>query len=161
MMTSGAVDSNTLAWNALTWSTWTNWEGQWGTAAYSPVEIYPVAPSGNALYQFEYGNQANAVNQLCVAEKKSFSIGNRDDIYRISAVYPMCENGPVNIYVGTQMYPNQIVTYEGPYAFDPTTDQKIDVRATGRLHSIKFTSNANVNWAVNSFEMDVIKAGSR
>jgi hypothetical protein len=53
------------------------------------------------------------------------------------------------------------VTWEGPYSFDPSTDYKIDVRSTGRLHSYRITSSNNVAWAVSGIGFEIEPAGKR
>jgi hypothetical protein len=69
------------------------------------------------------------------------------------------EGGPVNIYVGKQMSVNEATTWEGPFAFDPSTDYKIDCRVTGRLLGFKVESTTDVDWRLNSYDMDVVPAG--
>lgn len=73
----------------------------------------------------------------------------------------MAEGNSFNVYIGSQSSPNSSVDWDGPYAFDPSSDYKIDVRKTGRLHSIRFASEANVQWAVTGFALDVKKVGTR
>lgn len=158
----GVVDATTLTWNTLPWSTWTNWEGQWGTARFSPVEDYPIgASTDSTLYQFDEGNQAGGTNQLCIAERKALSIGEMDDTYEVSAFYPYAEGGAFDVYIGGQSSPNAMVEYDGPYSFDPATDYKIDVRVMGRFHSVKFQSQSDVAWAISGYEFDAVLAGTR
>jgi len=67
--------------------------------------------------------------------------------------------GSMNVYVGRQMAASEAVTWEGPFAFDPTTDHKIDCRVSGRLLGVKFESTTDVSWKLQGYNMDVVPAG--
>ena len=87
--------------------------------------------------------------------------GTTSDMHVVNTIYPDIEGQSVSIYIGTQELPNGAVTWDGPHSFDPSSDYKIDVRASGRLHSWRITSNANVQWALNGIGFDIEKEGER
>ena len=158
----GVVGSIALTWQNLPWSTWANWEGQWGTDRFSPVDDYPLAvTTASKMYQFESGNKAGTVSQHCIAERKSLNIGELNDVHYVSRIYPYAKGGVFNVYIGGQMSPNESVDWTGPYSFDPDTDYKVDCRVTGRLHSIRFQSQSDVQWGINGYEFDAVKSGVR
>lgn len=158
----GVVDAVALTWDTLPWSTWNNWQGQWGTARFSPVEDYPIAvTTASKMYQFSTGNQADGSNQYCYAERKGLNIGVMEQINLIKRIYPYAKGGQFSVYIGSQDSPNDAVMWQGPYSFDPTTDYKIDCRVNGRLHAIRFESNSNVVWSLNAYEFDAVQVGQR
>ena len=113
------------------------------------------------LYKFEDGNQLAGSNAMVTIERIGLDIGNTTDVHLVKTIYPYIEGGSVNIHIGSQMSPNDSVSWDGPYAFDPSTDYKVDVRKTGRLHAIRFTSTANVQWALRGYGLEVELVGTR
>ncbi len=80
----------------------------------------------------------------------------------VSAVWPrMRATGSVNVYVGGQENPNASITWEGPYAFNPNTDRKVDFRTSGKLIGVKFESNTNITWELDGYEIDIVPDGER
>jgi hypothetical protein len=113
------------------------------------------------MYKFDSGNQFDGVNASCIAERINLNLGSNSDLHTVTRIYPNVEGDAVNIYVGSQMFPNDSVTWEGPYAFDPSTDKKIDCRVTGVFHGIKFQSEANVSWGASGYLAEYYFAGKR
>ena len=158
----GIVDVSAYTWDTLPYSTWDLWTDTWGTRQYSPVSDTLVMGSTDLdFYKFEDGNQFDGVDPTVTIERVGLDLGNTTDVHLVKTIYPYVEGGSVDVRIGHQSSPNDSVTWDGPYTFDPSSDYKIDVRVTGRLHAIRFSSNNNVQWALRGYGLDVEKVGTR
>jgi len=153
----GVLISATYTWATLPYATWTEWSGTWTSRTFSPVAPSMVAAS-DLLYQLDDGNQFGGVDALCYVERTGLDLG--PGLHTVTNVYPMTEGNAVDVYVGSQLSPNDAVAWAGPITFNPGTDYKVDCMVTGRYHSIKFQSQDNVSWAVNGYGVDYIDAGA-
>lgn len=161
-ITPGILTSQALTWGTLPYATWGAWTGSWGARTYSPIADSLVGcTTDTKLYQLEDGNQADGSNILCYAQRTGLDVGGTDDLHTINAIYPHAQGGSFDVYVGSQMLVNGPVSWEGPYSFDPSTDKKVDCRVTGILHAVKYQSNADVSWSVDSYEVDYVFSGRR
>jgi len=111
------------------------------------------------MFKHEDGNQDNGVSITCTLEKTNLELGQGS--HMIKAIHPYAEGQAFNVYVGSQMTKNEAVTWEGPYAFDPSTDRRVTCRVTGRYHSIRFTSTADVAWSLSGYGIEYESAGKR
>jgi hypothetical protein len=71
----------------------------------------------------------------------------------------MTATGPVNFYIGSQMSLDEGVTWEGPFAFDPNTDYKVDCEVTFRWMGIKVESTTDVDWSMTGYDLDIVDMG--
>jgi len=115
------------------------------------------------LYLADSGNKEDADNMTSSVIRESLFFDSMDTLkFTLKfcrGVRLSMDGGPVNVYVGRQMSPSETTTWEGPFAFDPSTDYKIDCRVTGRLLGFKVESTTDVAWRLNSYDMDVVPAG--
>lgn len=158
---------------ATTWAsqtnTWTQSTTYWNQKNYNPTvrSLLMVDPGNTKLYQADETNQEDGSDQTSYIERTGISIsqnGERDlgSVKFIRAIYPKVEStGSVNVYVGHHMSTEEGVAWEGPYAFNPDTDYKIDCRVTGRFIGIKVESTEDVEWKLNGYSMDVDVVGNR
>jgi hypothetical protein len=83
----------------------------------------------------------------------------------IRAVWPRMEvsgsNGEVNIYVAKQMFPEEAVTWAGPYTFNPNEESKVSCTVTGRYYGIKIESDTDVDWNLSGVGFEIEDAGHR
>ena len=83
----------------------------------------------------------------------------------VRAVWPRMQvsgsGGKVNVYVAKQMYPEDAVTWAGPYEFNPDTSSKVSCTVSGRYYGIKIESNTDVDWNLSGVGFEVEDAGSR
>ena len=70
-------------------------------------------------------------------------------------------SGPVDIYIGGQDSPNEAVTWEGPFEFDSTTQEKVDCRVTRKYLAFKVVSTTDVSWKLTSYDLKWVPAGGR
>lgn len=158
----GIVNISAYSWATLPYATWDEWTDTWGTRQYSPVNDTLVMGSTDLdFYKLEDGNQFDGVDAQVIVERVGLDVGNTSDVHLVKTIYPYIEGNALDIYVGSQMSPNEAIDWSGPYSFDPSTDYKVDVRKTGRLHSIRFTSQGNVQWGLSGFGVDVELVGRR
>lgn len=167
---SGIVDITAYTWATLPYSTWEDWTGIWNERTFAPttdtlvmtsIEEDVVLEILPTTYKFEDGNQFAGSNAACKIERVGLDLGHSGDYHMVTRIYPYIEGQSVNVYIGSQSSPNGGVDWDGPYSFDPSTDYKIDVRKSGRLHSIRFQSEANVQWALTGYALDYEYAGKR
>jgi hypothetical protein len=159
----GPEITSEYSWDTLPYSGWDTWtDSSWGSRTYTPVSKTLVGvTTGTKMYLFDDGNQSDGVNTSCIAERTGLNIGDNSDLHTVTRIYPNVEGDSVNVYIGSQMFPNDSVTYEGPYAFNPSTDRKVDCRVTGVIHAVKFQSEADVSWGIDSYEFEYKYAGKR
>ncbi len=65
----------------------------------------------------------------------------------------------VDIYVGGQDTLNDPIAFQGPFTFVPGTDDKIDCDVTGRYISIRFESNDQSLWKLDSYALNIERLG--
>ena len=89
---------------------------------------------------------------------------NQNVVKRISAIYPnmaISSTNEINVYIGTQMTTEGGITWSSPVTFNPNTQSKVSVRGTGKLYAVKFESNTDLSWELDSYAIDVKNVGSR
>jgi len=83
----------------------------------------------------------------------------------VRAVWPRMQvsgsGGKVNVYVAKQMFPEDAVTWAGPYEFNPDEQSKVSCTISGRYYGIKIESNTDVDWNLSGVGFEVEDAGSR
>ena len=88
-----------------------------------------------------------------------------ESVRTVTMLIPKVECDPANtdlsIYVGTQMKPEDSVTWSSAYTYNPSTDDHVDVRATGRLLSLRIEATDDVSFFVDGFEINHEFAGLR
>jgi len=83
----------------------------------------------------------------------------------VRAVWPRMQvsgsSGKVNVWIGKQMYPEDAVTWAGPYEFNPDTSSKVSCTVSGRYYGIKIESDTDVDWNLSGVGFEIEDAGSR
>ena len=83
----------------------------------------------------------------------------------VRAVWPRMQvsgsGGKVKVYVAKQMYPEDAVTWAGPYDFNPDSQSKVSCTVSGRYYGIKIESDTDVDWNLSGVGFEVEDAGSR
>jgi len=83
----------------------------------------------------------------------------------VRAVWPRMQvsgsGGKVNVYVAKQMFPEDAVTWAGPYEFNPDEQSKVSCTVSGRYYGIKIESDTDVDWNLSGVGFEVEDAGSR
>ena len=165
----GAVPTIMGGGDSSSWvggGTWDDQIGAWdSTLTYDITEtkLMMASPGGTGgsgqIYLADSSNKEDTENMTSNVIRESLFFDSIDTVKFCRGVRLNMDGGPVNVYVGRQMSPNESTTWEGPFSFDPSTDYKINCRVTGRLLGIKVESTADVAWRLNSYDMDVVPAG--
>ena len=165
----GAVPTIMGGGDSSSWvggGTWDDQIGAWdSTLTYDITETKlmmasPGSTGGSGqIYLADSSNKEDTENMTSNVIRESLFFDSVDTVKFCRGVRLNMDGGPVNVYVGRQMSPNESTTWEGPFSFDPSTDYKINCRVTGRLLGIKVESTADVAWRLNSYDMDVVPAG--
>jgi hypothetical protein len=165
----GAVPTIMGGGDSSSWvggGTWDDQIGAWdSTLTYDITEtkLMMASPGGTGgsgqIYLADSGNKEDTENMTSNVIRESLFFDSIDTVKFCRGVRLNMDGGPVNVYVGRQMSPNESTTWEGPFSFDPSTEYKINCRVTGRLLGIKVESTADVAWRLNSYDMDVVPAG--
>ena len=83
----------------------------------------------------------------------------------VRAVWPRMQvsgsGGKVNVYVAKQMFPEDAVTWAGPYEFNPDEQSKVSCTVSGRYYGINIESDTDVDWNLSGVGFEVEDAGSR
>ena len=83
----------------------------------------------------------------------------------VRSVWPRMQvsgsGGKVNVYVAKQMYPEDAVTWAGPYEFNSDEQSKVSCTVSGRYYGIKIESDTDVDWNLSGVGFEVEDAGSR
>ena len=153
----GIITQASETW-ATTSGTWDTATGTWGSRSFSPVNDSLVAAS-DTLYQMDSGVTFGGANPTCFVERTGIDIGSTDDTHLITRLYPQIEGGAVSIKVGTQMHPNDGVTWGSASTFTPGTDYKVDVLANGRFHALRIESTDGARWSLSSIGVDYEATG--
>ena len=98
---------------------------------------------------------------IAFLERKGLSFGEPEHMKLIRSVRPrIYGSGTVNVSIGYGETPYDEPTYNAPVAFTIGTTVSIDSMATGRYMAVKFTTGTSTNWRLDSYDIDVQKAGS-
>jgi hypothetical protein len=144
----------------------------WDARLYNPVvdSLLAAVPGTTKLLHLEQTSQFNGVNMTSYVERLGLTLVGQDrqgrpklDMARIKhvrALWPRVEispaGGKINVYAGSQNYPDGPVTYEGPKQFDPAVDQYVNfLNVSGPLIAVRFESTTNVNWKLHGYTLDL------
>ena len=157
-------------WAAATGITWASALGAW-SQTWSTVEnvLVMAGLTDTKLYRNASGNKEDTTNMTSFIERTGMSMGtqgqqDRTSVKRIKAIWPRMEvsgSNTVNVYVGTQMSTEEGVSWSSPVAFNPDSQSKVSVRATGKLYGVKFESTGNFDWRLDGYDIELDDAGRR
>ena len=67
----------------------------------------------------------------------------------------------VDFYIGTQMSTEEGVAWKGPFTFNPDTQSKVSLRASGKYYGVKIETNSDTDWRLEGLEFELEDAGRR
>ena len=168
----GSVDdpNSFTTWEAAV-PTWSSALGTW-SQSWSQVEnvLVMAGYTDTKLYRNNSGNREDTTDMTSYIQRTGLSTtaqGQPDQVVvkRIKAIYPKMEvsgsGNTVNVYVGTQMSTEEAVTWSSAYTFNPDTQSKVSVRASGKLYGVKFESTGDFDWRLDGYSIEVDDAGRR
>ncbi len=149
------------------WVSGASWDenlGPWdGATTYDPTRSNPlmVSPPNRKIYIADKTNTFDGVPFTAYVERTGLAFGSTAAVKYCSGVnINMDASGPVNIYVGSQFAPKEAVVWKGPFTFDPSTQERIDCRVSGRYLAFKVESTTDVSWSLTSYDMEISAAGT-
>jgi hypothetical protein len=96
------------------------------------------------------------------ADQRGQPIADESVKKQVSELWPRIEAAPgtaVDIYVGAHEDVNGAITWQGPFSFVVGTHKKVDPLISGRFLGVKFQTNANVDWKLHGYSMEVKSVG--
>jgi hypothetical protein len=162
----GIVDpgATSITWNTQT-DTWTDYSGVWGERTYNPTErsILMAGTSDTKLYRGDFGRQFDGENYISTLERKGLTLdGNTNTVKQVRKLTPKVGgSGQVVISVGSSMSPNGTYTYTAGQNFDPTQNNKVDCRSTGKYIAVRFQHTDNSPFELNGYDLEYEVIGER
>jgi len=138
---------------------WQAVEQAWGERNFDAFELANLFTSGTQFYKVDLGGTFGGTDVIAYAQKESLDFGDPFMVKRVKRIYPRLEGvDTVTISIGTQMKKTDAITWTN-YTFDPTTDEKLDVRNSGRFLSFKFNVTGSNAWTLHSFDVEFEPGG--
>lgn len=144
----------------------------WDTRTFDPsVTSVLLARNDIAkLLQVDRTNQFDSANMTSYVERLGLALIGRDRqgnpkvepraVKHVKRILPrILGGGSVSVQVGSQMTPDGAVTWQGPFLFDPATDQEILCDVVGRYIGVRLQSTGNVQWAMSGYGLDLSVVG--
>ena len=139
----------------------------WGTVAYQNVvsNLVMASPDSIKLFRDRSGQLNDTDVMYAFVERTGIDLGDPSSVKQLRAVWPKIETSgasiPMKVYTGYQMATDKPVTWDGPFTFDPDTQSKISVRATGKFLGIRFESQSDTSWTISGLELEYENSGRR
>jgi hypothetical protein len=102
-----------------------------------------------------------------IFEKTNWALDGQIEVKTLTRIYPhltvIANSGPGEalLYVGVHDFNNSAVRWNDAITFDPISDRKIDVRATGELLAIRFEFRGFEEVVFYGFNAEYTKNGVR
>jgi len=100
--------------------------------------------------------------QLPLLGTNGRSIVDPQAVKLVTEIWPLVEaprSINMKVYVGMQDVPEGDITWNGPYDFDPTTDEKVDVLLEGKYPAVRFVCDDEVDWKFYGYHVEVHDVG--
>ena len=155
-------DSENTTWDTDS-GTWDDDATPWNSTSASLNRTLSLMASEDQklfLLDSTYTNDGAAITS--VLERKGLSLGEPEAMKLIRGVRPRIygDNGYVNVQVGYGNTPYEEPTYNTAVPFYVNSTVSVDSFVTGRYMAIKFTNGTATNWRLDSYDVDVQKAGN-
>lgn len=168
-ISTGFIDlSSTGTWTSYSSTIWPSATFVWGSSAYNQNlwSLTMTAPSDRKIYYMDSDDILldNGTETYSFIERENLQLTNSHEIKTIKRIYPKVEISGVSdptlrIEIGTQMQKSDSINWQGPYNFNIKTDEKLDVFATGRYLSIRFSTLSASDWSLGNFDVEYTVRG--
>lgn len=158
----GLITPTTTAtqWNTDTQS-WDNDPTTWDELTYSNAanKLLMASPGSTPkLYLFDDTEKFDGTGMTSYIERTGLSLTGSQSVNLVTRIWPRMETTPtdttVNVYVGSQMTAADTIVWNGPYAFNPSTQQYVDCLVSARYHGIRFESTGDISWKLNGYDIE-------
>jgi len=164
---SGVANTTSTTWAGLSGYTWanlsSNWQPYWNAPSANPTadSLHSIATLAintiDDTYDFE---GSPMVTRL---EKRSMDLGEPEKVKYIDSVIPRITGTAgmtVYIRIGTQLNPDDTITWQTEQAYVVGTDREVHPDVKGRYISIRFrTEGTGENWKLHGFTIKGKPAG--
>lgn len=97
-----------------------------------------------------------------VLERTNFIPENLSGASTILSIYPKIQcTGPVKIQIGSQQHYNGPVSWKPEVLFYPSTQRRVPLRTTGKLHCWRISSVDNYQFKISGMDIEIVSAGER
>lgn len=172
-MDSGLVDpdAGSDAWSVSS-AAWESDTAVWGEALYNPSKrrLLMACPADTKLMYPDVGNTANGTVQQCYIERTGLGIPFEQNappdlesskfFQRIWPRITGTAGANITVTAGVQDVTNGPVEWDTPQQFTIGEQDSFDVFKRGKLLALRFESNADVNWALQGYQVELRKSGS-
>jgi hypothetical protein len=160
---SGPVDDSANATWDSDGGTWDDDNTPWDSQSASLNRSLSVmASNAQKLYLLDstYANDGVTINAYL--ERKGLSLGEPESLKLVRGIRPRIygDTGTVNVSIGHAETAYAAPTYLPPVAYNVNSTVAIDLMVTGRYIAVKFSSGTATSWRLDSYDIDVQKAGS-
>ncbi|WAK01872.1 hypothetical protein [Methylobacter sp. YRD-M1] len=168
-ITCGFVDiTSNVTWASMDTTLWKDANVTWDRSKYNKNAwtLTMVVPGDNKIYLIDKPSvwTDNGQTMYRYLERENILINEDQNMKLIKRVWPKVTkvsgtNSTIDIYIGAAMTTTCVTNWQGPYQFNAEIDDKIDCFVTGRKLSIRFSSNTDINWAINGFDLEFDNKG--
>jgi len=139
---------------------------RWGERDFSNIamELVFTGYGDKKIYRSGSGNKNDDEMMHAIVERTGYDLGDPGSVKFVRAVWPKVSvfgDNEVDISVCSQMSPDDPITWEGPYKFNPNNQSKVSCRVTGKYFGVKVESNGDFTWRLHGYEFDMEQAGRR
>ena len=139
-----------------------DWTTPYGSGAIGAGDTWLVGAHGQNISVFGIDPTDNGTPRECIAERTGLVLMDADTgvrssgkVNRVQTIRPYMETtGPVNIQVGSQMTADGQVKWQPVKTFDPTQQNKLNFRSSGKYMAYRILTQENVRWALTELEID-------
>ena len=152
--------------NAVNDGPWDSRSDRWGERDYWTVlqELVFTGYKDKKLYRNGTGNMADTQIMTSMVERTGYDLGDPGSVKFVRAVWPKIStygDNEVDVYVCSQMSPDDAISWEGPYKFNPNTQSKVSCRVTGKYFGVKVEAAGDFEWRLHGYEFDTEQSGRR
>lgn len=140
----------------------------WDQLTYSNTaqKMLMAAPGSTPrLHLYDDTETFNGTAFTSYVERQGLAITGPGRVNTVTRIIPKMESTPVgrpiDIYVGSQMTTSDSIVWNGPYPFDPSTDRWVDCRVSGVYHGVRYRSDIDMTWKLNSYDVEYVPEGER
>jgi hypothetical protein len=158
----GPVDDTAArTWNTAV-GTWNAQVTPWdATSASLNRTLTVMASDATKLYLLDGDATFAGTTITSFLERKGLSVGEPESKKLIRGIRPrIYGSGTVNVSIGYGDTPYAEPMYNAPVLFTIGTTVSVDSMCTGRYMAVKFSSGSSNNWRLDSYDIDVQKAGN-
>ncbi len=155
-------DESNVTWDSDS-GAWDDDATPWDSQSASLNRTLSVMASDNQkLYLLDSTFANDGATITSSLERRGLSFGEPESMKLVRGVRPRIygDSGTVNVQIGYAQTPYADPVYNTPVPFSVNSTVAIDTMVQGRYIAIKFSNGTATNWRLDSYDVDVQKAGN-